>query len=382
MKKILIVGAGLTGAVIARACGEAGYQVTVLEGRSYVAGNCYTERDPDTDVMVHVHGPHIFHTDNESVWNYVNSYVTFMPYTLRVKATTRNSVFGLPINLLTINQFFGKTMAPKEAERFIRDLSIRHDHAPHTFEEQALEFLGEELYKSFFHDYPIKQWGLHPSQLPASVLKRLPVRFNYDDNYFAHRFQGMPSEGYTALVEKIIDHENVEVRLSTKFERSDRANFDHVFYSGPLDEWFDCDIGNLGYRTLSFEREVHDGDYQGCAVMSYPESTVPFTRISEHKHFAPWEAHDRTVIFKEYSAQARPGDIPYYPIRLANEQSLLKRYVERARLESNVSFVGRLATYRYLDMDVTIGEAMAAAKGFLEAEARLETIPTFFVDPS
>jgi UDP-galactopyranose mutase len=379
--KILIVGAGLTGAVIGRKLAEAGYAITIVESRAYVAGNCYTECDSETGVMVHVHGPHIFHTDNEDVWRFANEFAEFMPYELRVKATTGGKVFSLPINLLTINQFYGKTFNPLEAKRFIEAGVRKSSEAPVTFEDQALQFLGENLYEAFFREYPIKQWGLHPSKLPASVLKRLPVRFNYEDNYFSHKYQGIPKEGYTAFVENILRHENIVVKLRENFSRIDADQFDHVFYSGPLDGWFDYEYGRLGYRTLNFERSVHEADFQGCAVMSYPDASVPYTRISEHKHFAPWEKFEKTVVFKEYSSQAAPGDIPYYPIRLAEEQLLLKKYLEKANSQSSVSFVGRLGTYRYLDMDVTIAEALNASAAFLNCQVNDLPTPQFFVDP-
>ena len=379
--RILIVGAGLTGAVIGRRLADAGYFVTIVESRNYVAGNCYTERDKETGVMVHVHGPHIFHTDNKDVWDFVNTFAEFIPYELRVKATTDGKVFSLPINLLTINQFFGKTFSPAEAKRFIEFSATKDSKDPVSFEDQALNFLGKDLYEAFFKEYPIKQWGLHPSKLPASVLKRLPVRFNYDDNYFSHKFQGIPREGYTAFVENILKHEFIDVKLNESFTRSESIHFDHVFYSGPLDGWFDYEDGRLGYRTLTFERSVHDNDFQGCAVMSYPDAKFPYTRISEHKHFTPWEKFDKTVIFKEFSSQAAAGDVLYYPIRLVEEQRLLKRYLARANSESGVSFVGRLGTYRYLDMDVTIAEALHSAATFLDCKTQEKLVPQFFVNP-
>jgi UDP-galactopyranose mutase len=203
------------------------------------------------------------------------------------------------------------------------------------------------------------------------VLKRLPVRFNYDDNYFSHRFQGIPEDGYTAVMERILRHPLVEVRLRTTFNRSDTTWFDHVFYSGPIDGYFDFDLGRLGYRTLDFEVFRHEGDYQGCAVMNYGDVQVPYSRITEHKHFAPWETHARSVCYREYSRACEPHDIPYYPIRLNKEQALLGRYVARAQEEEGVTFVGRLGTYRYLDMDVTIREALDAADEYLRhLEAR------------
>ena len=381
MKKVLVVGAGLTGAVIARGLAEHGIEVVVVDRRPYLAGNCYTKRDADTDVMVHVHGPHIFHTDSTVVWDYVNNFTEFVPYTLHVKATTKGRVFSLPINLLTINQFFNKTFSPREAEDFIASLSRQTIGEPRTFEDQALKFLGRELYEAFFHGYPIKQWGMNPDKLPAAVLKRLPVRFNYEDNYFAHKYQGIPRDGYTELVANIVRHPLITVDLGVEFAKEMTSPFDHVFYSGALDEWFDYDMGRLGYRTLQFEREVHDGDFQGCAVMSYPDASVPFTRITEHKDFAPWERHERTVVFREYSSLAGPGDILYYPIRLAEEQKLLNEYIARAKLQKGVSFVGRLGTYRYLDMDVTIGEALKAIEKVIEASQRGEGPPVFFVEP-
>lgn len=378
MKKILIGGAGFSGAVIARELAEKGYLVDVCEPRKYLAGNCYTEKDSETGIMVHKHGPHIFHTNNEEVWSYLNKHSEFNPYTCRVKSNTGEAVYGLPINLHTINQFFGKTFSPQEAIDFIKEKADDSIDEPKSFEEQALKFLGSELYEAFFKGYPIKQWGIHPRELPASVLKRLPIRFNYDDNYFNHKFQGIPVDGYTPIVASILDHENITVSLGKSISREDLAGYEHCFYSGPLDGWFDYELGRLGYRTLKFEKSVHEGDYQGCAVMAYPDENVPFTRITEHKHFTPSNSYEKTVVFHEYSSQCEAGETPYYPIRLVEEKKLLHDYIELANKEKKVSFVGRLATYRYLDMDVTIEEALDAAEVFLDAAEKHVRVPNFF----
>ncbi len=369
-KKILIVGAGFSGAVIARELAAKSYQIELIDAREHIAGNCYSSRDPETGVLVHKYGPHIFHTDNEEVWNYLRSFDTFHPYTNRVKAISAGKVYTLPINLLTINQFYGKTFNPSEAEDFIRGIGDQSITNPQTFEEQALRFIGKDLYKAFFYGYTKKQWGVEPSELPASILQRLPVRFNYDDNYFNHKFQGMPEHGYTHIVEGILKHPNIKVKLKTNYSHEMKQHYDHVFYSGAIDEYFEHKLGRLDYRTLRFESFTGNGDYQGCAVMNYCDQEIPYTRITEHKHFAPWEKHDKTICFKEYSSLAKSGDIPYYPIRLAKEKAILDAYIEMAAAETNVSFVGRLGTYRYLDMDVTVGEALKAAREFLEHEQK------------
>ena len=314
------------------------------------------------------------------MWTYVNRYANFLPYKNRVKTTSKGQVFSLPVNLHTINQFFGKTMRPDEAHAFITeeqaDTSITD---PQTFEEQAMRFVGRDLYEAFFKGYTVKQWGCHPSELPASILKRLPVRFNYDDNYFFHKFQGMPENGYTEMITGILDHPQISVQLSTAFDRDAADDFDHVFYSGPLDGYFDYELGRLGYRTLDFERFTYDGDYQGCAVMNYGEESVPYTRITEHKHFTPWESHEGSVCYREYSRAAGPDDIPYYPIRQVQEKALLSEYAKLAEQTSNVTFVGRLGTYRYLDMDVTIREALDTARATLAALSEDKPIQPFFV---
>lgn len=377
-KKILVGGAGFSGAIIARELAEQGYHIDVYEPRDHVAGNCYTERDPDTGIMLHKHGPHIFHTDNEEAWNYINQYGEFKPYICRVKSNTGDAIYGLPINLHTINQFFNKTFNPSEAEEFIKQQADDSIDEPISFEEQALKFLGKDLYETFFKGYPIKQWGIHPKELPASILKRLPIRFNYDDNYFNHRFQGIPEEGYTPIVEKILDHPNINVTLGRAISKEDLKDYHHCFFSGPLDAWYNHSLGRLGYRTLKFEKTIHKGDYQGCAVMAYPSEDIPFTRVTEHKHFTPHEKYDDTVIFHEYSSYCQLGETPYYPIRLVNDKKMLQDYVDIASKETNVSFVGRLGTYRYLDMDVTIAEALEISKTFITLDSSNESIPSLF----
>lgn len=380
--KIAIVGSGFTGAVIAQELAKAGHDINVFEARNHIAGNCYSERDKKTGVMLHKYGPHIFHTDNEVVWNYVNKYAEFMPYINRVKTTSQGKVFSLPINLHTINQFFNKTLNPEDAKKFIESIAEKNIETPNSFEEQAMKYVGKDLYEAFFKGYTLKQWGVNPSQLPASILKRLPVRFNYDDNYFNHKFQGMPKEGYTPIVEALLEHKNIKLYLNVNFKSDKVKEFDHVFYTGPIDAWFDYEYGNLAYRTLDFKREDHKGDYQGGAVMNYGDEEIPYTRITEHKHFAPWESNEETVIFKEYSRQCEKNDIPYYPVRLVNDKALLNIYIEKAKSISNVSFLGRLGTYRYLDMDVTIAEALHASNETISKIQKNEDIPVFFVDPS
>lgn len=379
---ILLVGAGLSGAVIGRQLAEAGHDCRIIDARPHIAGNCHTERDADSGVMMHVYGPHIFHTDDQQVWDYVNGFATFMPFQNRVKTTTQGAVYSLPINLLTINQFFGQTLRPDEARAFVEAKADTSITDPQTFEEQALRFVGPEMYRAFFKGYTEKQWGCSPTELPASILKRLPVRFNYDDNYFFHRFQGMPKDGYTAMVQAILDHPRITVELNTPYTPEMAEEADHVFWSGSLDGYFDYRLGRLGYRTLDFERFDYQGDYQGCAVMNYGDPEVPYTRITEHKHFSPWETHEGSVCYREFSRLAEPGDTPYYPIRLVQEKALLADYVQMARDTAGVTFVGRLGTYRYLDMDVTIREALDTARSFLTRTADGQPMPAFVADPS
>ena len=380
-EKLLMVGAGLSGAVVGRRLAEAGHRVTVMDARPHAAGNCHTARDSETGVMVHVYGPHIFHTDDAEVWAYVNSFGTFMPYRNRVKSTVAGQVFSLPINLHTINQFFGKTLRPDEARAFIAAQADTTITDPQNFEEQALSMLGRPLYEAFFKGYTEKQWGCSPTELPAAILKRLPVRFSYNDDYFFHKFQGMPEAGYTALVEAILDHPNIDVHLSTPFDPARAGEWDHVFWSGPLDGFFGASLGRLGYRTLDFEMFRHQGDWQGCAVMNYGDGSVPFTRITEHKHFSPWESHEGSVLYRESARACGPEDIPYYPIRLVEEKALLGDYIALAEGLGNVTFLGRLGTYRYLDMDVTIREALDAAAGWLAAREAARPAPVFAVAP-
>jgi UDP-galactopyranose mutase len=375
-----VVGAGFSGAVAARGLADAGHEVDVFDARDHVAGNCHTRRH-DTGVLVHVYGPHIFHTPHERVWDYVRRFATMRPYRHRVRAVVGDRAYQMPMNLGLINAFFGTSMTPEEAERFVAaraDATIRE---PASFEEQALRLVGRELYEAFFAGYTRKQWGVEPRELPASILARLPLRFTDDDSYFNHPYQGIPDGGYTPIVEAILDHPRVRVHLARAVSRGELAAFDHVLWTGPIDAYFDHEHGRLGYRTLDFEPEVADGDYQGCPVVNYCDASVPWTRITEHKHFAPWESHERTVVYREYSRECGPTDVPYYPIRLVREQEQLGRYVARARAARGVTFLGRLGTYRYLDMDTTIHEALGLVDVILGALGDGGALPAFAVDP-
>jgi UDP-galactopyranose mutase len=365
-KRYLIVGAGFSGAVIAEYLGQKGDStIVIMDERSHIGGNCYTERDQETNVTVHKYGPHIFNTDNQVVWDYINRFCEMVPFINRVKSIYKDKVYSLPINLHTINQFFDKTLNPKDAQAFIESLGDKTIEDPKNFEEQAIKFIGEDLYKAFFYGYTKKQWGCEPSELPAAILKRLPVRFNYNDNYYSSRLQGIPKNGYTEIFERMLAHPNIEVKLSAKFDASmDLTAYDHVFYTGPIDAFFHYKFGRLSYRTVNFERFVTDGDFQGNPVINYADAEVPYTRVHEHKHFTPWESHEKTVYFKEYSKETLEGDVPYYPKRLTADLEMLEAYQNEVKKLTKYTFLGRLATYRYLDMHHVIADALEVCSKF------------------
>ncbi len=378
-KKYLIIGSGFSGAVLAnQLASKSSCSIDIWDERDHIGGNCHTKRDGLTGIMVHEYGPHIFHTDKKEIWDFVNSFVEFRPYVHRVKAMSNGKVYSLPVNLHTINQLFNRTFTPSEAKKYLAILADRSISNPKNFEEQALHFIGKELYYAFFYGYTKKQWGCEPAELPASVLKRIPVRFNYDDNYHNSLYTGIPVEGYSYLIQKLIDLPNITVILNKRFEPlSDISFYDHVFYTGPIDVWFNNKYGKLGYRTVAFETMYLDGDFQGTAQMNYCDEDIPFTRITEHKHFANWENHDKTIYFKEYSKETGPSDIPFYPKRLSKDKQTLLQYRREAETLRKVSFLGRLATYRYLDMHQVIGEALNFSETFLISLANKQKPPVF-----
>jgi UDP-galactopyranose mutase len=381
-KPIAVAGAGLTGAVLARELAErGGKRVLVFEERSHVGGHCHTERDVETGVLVHVHGAHVFHTSRADVWAYVNRFASFRPFLTRVKAVTARGVFSMPVNLLTINQFFGTRFGPREARAFVVGLAERGPQPPRNFEEQALSLVGRDLYAAFFRGYTRKQWGRDPKDLPASIFRRLPLRFDYNDDYFDDVYQGVPEEGYTELIRRMLDHPLVELRLGEKLGRDGASELEHLFFSGPLDSYFGYAHGRLRYRTLRFERFVEEGDFQGGPMVTYCEEEVPHTRIVEHKHFAPWERFPRTLCHRERSDEAGPEDVPYYPLRLSEDDRLLGEYVREAQALRGVTFAGRLGSYRYLDMHVVVGEAIDLAARYLAHDPGSGPFPAFSASP-
>lgn len=378
MKKILIVGAGFSGAVLARQLAElAGIKSLVIDSRHHIGGNCHTERDGNTGIMIHCYGPHIFHTDNERVWKYIQRFTDIIPYRHRVKASIDRGVFSLPINLHTINQFFNKKFNPHEAKLFIERIGSKTIKDPINFEEQALKFLGEELYRAFFYGYTKKQWGCEPTELPASILKRLPVRFDYDDSYHLSKYSGIPVDGYSACIGRILKHDLIEVKLNTSFESNMSEDFDHVFYTGPIDAYFEHKFGRLAYRTVFWERLEESGDIIGCSQMNFTETNIKHTRIHEDKHFTPWEKHEKSVALIEYSKETSPTDIPYYPKRLPDDMALLNQYCQLASVSNKTSFLGRLATYRYMDMHQVIAEALEFSEMCLNSLRLNKDLPVF-----
>jgi UDP-galactopyranose mutase len=364
MKHFNIVGAGLTGATVARYLVEADSRntATVYDSLPHVAGNCHTVLDEHTGILVHTRGAHIFHTSYEEVWAWVNRFSEWDPYRHTVRTRVRDSVYSMPINLHTLNQFFDKSWTPDEAWHRIAGMRVPFDREPANFEEQALSLVGEDLYEHFFKGYTIKQWGRLPTNLPASVMRRLPVRFNYNDGYFDDTHQAMPRHGYTHLVERMLDHHSIEVQLNVDVEP--RVLTAPVIWTGPVDQYFDYEHGWLGYRTLDFETCcVPTRDSQGIAVMNYPSESVPYTRVIEHRHFMARPPDvESTLVTYEHSREAVKGDVLYYPVRLAGEMHALEAYRALADAETNVYFAGRLGTYSYIDMDDAIHLALQLAE--------------------
>jgi UDP-galactopyranose mutase len=366
---LVVVGSGFFGLTIAeRAASELGKRVLVLERRAHIGGNAYSEPEPETGIEIHRYGAHLFHTSNERVWEYVNRFTAFTGYQHRVFARVADQVYSFPMNLGLINQFFGKAHTPDEARALIAEQAGEFDTATaKNLEEKAISLVGRPLYEAFVKGYTAKQWQTDPTQLDTGIINRLPVRYTFDNRYFNDTHEGLPVDGYTAWLEKMADHPGIEVRLDVDYfdVRDAIPAGTPTVYTGPLDRYFGNSEGELSWRTLDFEQEVrHDtGDFQGTSVMNYNDQDVPYTRIHEFRHFHPERDYpkDKTVIVREYSRFAEPGDEPYYPVGTPEDRAKLTRYRELARKETannNVLFGGRLGTYKYLDMHMAIGSAL------------------------
>ncbi len=368
---LIIVGSGFYGLTIAeRAASELGKRVLVLDRRHHIGGNAYSEAEPETGIEVHRYGAHLFHTSNQRVWDYVNRFTTFTGYRHKVVTIHNGQVYQFPMGLGMISEFFGRYYTPDEARALIAEQSAEIDSKDvQNLEDKAISLIGRPLYEAFVKNYTAKQWQTDPKELPAGIITRLPVRYNFDSGYFTDTYEGLPTDGYTAWLENMAAHENIEVRLNTDwFDVRDElraASPDApVVYTGPLDRYFDNSEGELGWRTLDFEEEVvATGDYQGTPVMNYADADVPFTRIHEFRHFHPERDYpkDKTVIMREFSRAAEAGDEPYYPINTAEDRAKLEAYRELAKAETanhGVHFGGRLGTYQYLDMHMAIASAM------------------------
>ncbi|MBV8541109.1 MAG: UDP-galactopyranose mutase [Pseudonocardiales bacterium] len=367
---LVVVGSGFFGLTVAeRVATQLDKRVLVLERRDHLGGNAYSETEPETGIEVHRYGAHLFHTSNKRVWEYVNRFTDFTGYQHRVFTIYRGQVYPMPINLAAISQFFGRYLTPGQARALIAEQAgeIADPTAAANHEEKGISLVGRPLYDAFFRGYTAKQWQTDPRELPASIVARLPVRFDFNNRYFNDTYEGLPVHGYTAWLTTMADHPNIDVRVSTDFfgVREEIPAGTPIVYTGALDRYFDYSQGWLGWRTLDFESEILPvGDFQGTSVMNYAEEEVPYTRIHEFRHFHPERDYptDKTVIVREYSRFADKEDEPYYPINTPEDRAILERYRDLARREAaerNVLFGGRLGTYQYLDMHMAIGSALS-----------------------
>ncbi|WP_334171005.1 UDP-galactopyranose mutase [Sinomonas sp.] len=368
---LVVVGSGFFGLTVAeRAAKELGLKVTVIDRRHHIGGNAYSEDDAQTGIEVHRYGAHLFHTSNKRVWDYVNQFTTFTNYVHRVYGVHKGEVFPLPINLGTINQFFRANYSPSDARALIEEQAGELAGTdPQNLNDKGIQLIGRPLYEAFIKHYTGKQWQTDPKDLPAGIISRLPVRYTYDNRYFNDTYEGLPTHGYTAWIERMADHPNITVQLNTDFfdesqpvSKGNVVGNVPVVYTGPVDRYFDYKEGDLSWRTIDFEEEVLEvGDFQGTSVVNYNDADVPFTRIIEPRHFHPERNYqtEKTVIMREFSRFAEKGDEPYYPINTEADRAKLLAYRDLAKSESSVLFGGRLGTYKYLDMHMAIGSALS-----------------------
>ena len=362
----LVVGTGLFGAVLSYYLNRLGCKCLIIDKRSHIGGNVYTENI--NGINVHKYGAHIFHTSNEQVWNFVNSFVEFNRYTNSPVANYKGKLYNLPFNMNTFYQMWGVTTPEQAMEKITQQRRESGIINPQNLEEQAISLVGKDIYCTLIKEYTEKQWGRKATELPAFIIKRLPLRFTFDNNYFNDKYQGIPIGGYTQLIEKLL--EGVEVRLNTDYFEN-REYFDSIadkiIYTGEIDRFFNYCYGHLEYRTVYFETELLEGisNYQGNAVVNYTDAATPFTRIIEHKHFEFGQQPD-TVISKEYSKEWRPGDEPYYPVNDERNSTLYARYKALADKQDKVIFGGRLAEYKYYDMHQVIEKALIMADNILK----------------
>ena len=369
MYDYLIVGAGIFGAIFAHEANKAGKKVLVIDKRDHIAGNIYTKEVEG--IQVHQYGAHIFHTSNKEVWDYVQQFAEFNRYTNAPVARYKDELYNMPFNMNTFNKMWG-VMTPQEAkDKIAAQIKEAGITEPKNLEEQAISLVGRDIYEKLVKGYTEKQWGRRATELPSFIIKRLPVRFVYDNNYFNDKYQGIPVGGYTQMVEKML--EGIEVRLSTDFF-ADRAHLsglaEKIVFTGMIDEYYDYCYGELEYRSLRFETEVLDCEnYQGNAVVNYTEYEIPYTRIIEHKHFEfgcqNGEVNPKTIITREYPATWKKGDEPYYPMNDEKNNTLYARYKELAEKENHIIFGGRLGMYKYFDMHHVVAEALACVRAEL-----------------
>ncbi|UIJ39521.1 UDP-galactopyranose mutase (plasmid) [Desulfobaculum bizertense] len=363
--KIFIIGAGLFGSVLAeRITSQMNRDVYVIEKRPHIGGNCWSEVDPETGIECHCYGSHIFHTSNVEVWEYINQFAKFNNYRHIVLAKNKDKIYPMPINLQTINTCFKKNFNPTEAKEFMHRKTKKHKRADYgSLEEKAISSVGVELYNLLIKGYTKKQWGCDPKNLPASIINRLPIRYNYNNSYFDDIFQGVPIEGYYALFEKMLSSPKIKIKLNTKFKSIKKfiSPEDIVIHSGAIDEYFGYCHGYLTWRTVFFKKEIHNvSDFQGTAVMNYTNENVPFTRIHEFNHYhLRKKQNKKTIIYKEFSDLSQSSQDPYYPINNEINQNKYHKYQLKLGKEyPNVIFGGRLGNYAYYDMDDTIQVAL------------------------
>ncbi|ASO17807.1 UDP-galactopyranose mutase [Actinoalloteichus hoggarensis] len=366
---LIVVGSGFFGLTVAeRAATQLNKRVLVLDRREHIGGNAYSEAEPETGIEVHRYGAHLFHTSNKRVWDYVNQFTDFTDYQHRVFTIFQGRVFPMPVNLATICEYFGEYLTPDQAKALVAEQAGEIDtKEAANLEEKAISLIGRPLYEAFVRGYTAKQWQTDPKNLPAAIISRLPVRYNFNNRYFNDTYEGLPVDGYTAWLEKMAEHENIEVRLGVDFfdVRDQLPEGAPIVFTGALDRYFDYSEGALSWRTLDFEQEVLPiGDFQGTPVMNYADEDVTYTRIHEFRHFHPEREYptDKTVVVREFSRFAEEKDEPYYPINTAEDRAKLEKYRELAKQEAKqrkVLFGGRLGTYKYLDMHMAIGSALS-----------------------